>query len=147
MVSKVVPKTEVRGEKTIHFSVGAIITNPRNELLLIDRVQPPLGFAGVAGHVDEGETPLEAIVREVSEEGGLLISDPVLLLEEFVSWNYCAAGVTGHHWYLFGATAKGRPVPQAGEVKSIGWYEQSQLSELNLEEVWRYWFEKLGYLK
>jgi ADP-ribose pyrophosphatase YjhB (NUDIX family) len=145
-VSNTAPKTEERDGKIIHFSVGAIVTNAQGQLLLVDRELPPPGFAGLAGHLDDGETPQQAIVREIQEESGLLAVDIKLVAEEFVPWNYCAAGVTGHHWYLFTATASGQPIPQLEEVKSVGWYEPAALLTLPLEEVWQHWFGKLGYL-
>lgn len=146
-MSETAPKTEIRDGKTIHFSVGAIVTNPDGEILLVDRLHPPPGIAGVAGHLDEGESPLEAIIREIREESGLEVNTPPeLLLEEFVPWNYCGDGVTGHHWYVFKATAEGEPVAAPDESKSIKWYGQHLLPALNLEEVWRHWFEALDYM-
>ena len=29
------------------------------------------------------------------------------------------------------------------EEKSLAWYNKEEIKNLNLEEVWRYWFEKL----
>lgn len=145
-MSNTAPKTEERDGKIIHFSVGAIVTNAQGQILLVDRKLPPPGFAGLAGHLDNGETPQQAIAREIQEESGLLVADIELVAEEFVPWNYCAAGVTGHHWYLFTATASGQPIPQLEEVRSVGWYEPAALLTLPLEEVWQHWFGKLGYL-
>ena len=48
------PKEEIKDENKIHFSVGALIEKD-NKYLLIDRATPPLGFAGIAGHIEEGE--------------------------------------------------------------------------------------------
>ena len=41
----------------MHYSVGALIKK-EDKYLLIDRVKPPLGFAGLAGHIDEGESKI-----------------------------------------------------------------------------------------
>ena len=72
----------------MHFSVGALIERD-GKYLLIERAVPPLGFAGVAGHVDEGEDERHAIMREVKEEIGFDVHDPKLLLEEELDWNWC----------------------------------------------------------
>lgn len=55
-----------RGE-LMHFSVGAVI-EVGGKYVLIDRDMEPFGFAGLAGHIDEGETPEEALFRKVGEE-------------------------------------------------------------------------------
>ncbi|MBI5358165.1 NUDIX domain-containing protein [Candidatus Amesbacteria bacterium] len=52
--------------KLMHYSVGALIKRS-DKYLLIDRAIPPFGFAGIAGHIDENETPLQALAREVKE--------------------------------------------------------------------------------
>ena len=67
--------------QTLHYSVGAIIKKD-GKYLLIDRVFPPFGLAGLAGHIDEGESPEQTIVREVEEESGLKVLKSKLLFEE-----------------------------------------------------------------
>jgi ADP-ribose pyrophosphatase YjhB (NUDIX family) len=54
----------------MHYSVGALIQKD-GKYLLIDREIKPYGYAGPAGHIDEGETKEQALVREVKEETGL----------------------------------------------------------------------------
>lgn len=40
----------------MHYSAGALIRRG-DKYLLIDRAKPPFERAGVAGHIDEGESP------------------------------------------------------------------------------------------
>ena len=68
----------------LHYSVGAVIKKD-DKYLLIDRVSPPYGFAGLAGHVDEGESGDDTITREVTEESGLKILFYKLLCFSFQS--------------------------------------------------------------
>lgn len=143
---KFVPKTSTKDGKTIHYSAGAIIVNDKNEVLLIDRATPPFGLAGIAGHVDEGEEPERAVVREVEEEIGLKLRKPELLCEEFVDWNWCGGGITGHHWHLYTGVVEGKPTIQQDEVKSANWYPIASISKLKLEPVWEHWFKKSGYI-
>lgn len=128
--------------KEMHYSVGAIIKKD-NKYLLIDRVHEPLGFASLAGHIDENESPIEAIKREVLEESGLKITNPKLLMEEEVDENRCHSGINTHYWYVFEAEASGSIKENDKEVKSIGFYTKEQMKKLKLEPVWNYFFKKL----
>ena len=70
----------INGEP-MHYSAGALIKRDK-KYLLIDRAKPPLGLAGVAGHIDEGETPVQALVREVFEESGLVVVKNKLIFQK-----------------------------------------------------------------
>lgn len=132
------------GER-MHYSVGALIERD-GKYLLIDRAVPPLGFAGVAGHVDEGEDAPQSLEREVKEESGLEINNYKLLFEEELDWNWCSKGVKSHYWYLFKCDVSGELERSKRETKSIGWYNGEEIKKLNLEPVWEYWFKKLNII-
>ena len=119
----------------MHFSVGALIERD-GKYLLIERAVPPLGFAGVAGHVDEGEDERHAIMREVKEEIGFDVHDPKLLLEEELDWNWCSKGATSHYWYLFYCPISGDLARSMRETKSAGWYSKEEIKRLTLEPAW-----------
>jgi len=126
----------------MHYSVGALIEKD-GRYLLIDRVKIPLGFAGLAGHIDEGEDAVKALFREVEEESSLNIEDYELLFEEEIVWNKCNRGIGVHYWYLFRCRVSGEIKKDPNEAKSIGWYSPEEIKKLNLEPVWEYWFKKL----
>ena len=128
--------------KLMHYSVGALIKKD-GKYLLIDRVKPPLGFAGIAGHIDEGEDEIKALKREVEEESGFKIENYKILFKEELDWNWCSKGVDVHYWYLFECDALGEMKQNFIETKSIGWYTVDEIKELKLEPVWEYWFKKL----
>ncbi|MFH0892723.1 MAG: NUDIX domain-containing protein [Candidatus Falkowbacteria bacterium] len=132
--------------RPMHYSVGAVIVKD-GKYLLIDRAREPFGFAGVAGHVDEGEVPELAMEREVREESGFTVVDFEYLYEEEVPWNYCGAGVKCHYWYLFICEVEGEERKEDEEAKSMGWYTPEEMEKLTLEPVWKYWFEKMGILE
>ncbi len=132
-----------RDGEVMHFSVGALIEHD-GKYLLIDRAVPPFGFAGIAGHMDEGENPVQAVAREVKEETGLTVNDPQLLFEEELDWNWCNKGITAHYWYLFQCPSSGEEERNERETKSLGWYSKDDIKALKLEPVWEYWFKKLG---
>lgn len=126
----------------MHYSVGAIVKKD-GKYLLIDRAEPPYGFAGLAGHVDEDEEPLTALKREVNEESGLTVLGSELLYEEEVEGNLCRRGINTHYWYLYQCDVTGDIVHNERETKSIKWYSPEEIKDLGLEPVWEYWFKKL----
>ena len=148
------PETFVFGESVKHVSAGAFLTRDGkdgDEVLLIERATPPLGWAGPAGHVDRGELPEVAVLREVFEETGLtLVGNIRLVLVRYVPWNECGDGdervgdSQGHLWYLFEGDVEGDPRPQPGEVRRIEWVPVRGLEHRELEPVWRLWFRELG---
>ena len=135
-----------REGEDMHYSVGALIKR-NGKFLLIDRTNPPYGFAGIAGHIDDGESPESALVREVEEESGLRVKSFKLLFEEEIGDNMCKRGINIHYWRLYECEVEGELKRNEKETKSIEWYSQSDLNKLKLEPVWKYWFKKLGYLK
>ncbi len=135
--------------RAMHYSVGALVERNSNnsiEYFLIDRGTWPYGYAGVAGHVDEGERPENALMREVSEEVGMTVSGYELIREGMLDWNKCNKGVGVHYWYLYRCKVDGPVKLSKREAKSFGWYDVDEIRELELEEVWKYWFEDLGIL-
>lgn len=143
-MAKLKEKVGKNGE-TMHFSVGAIIEN-EGKFLLIDRKMPPFGHACIGGHIDEGETPKQALFREVKEESNLDIVTYTLLYEEFLHISKCWRGIIGHDWKVFLCTVSGTPKAQEEEVKSIGWYTPQEVKKFTLTKSWDYWLKKYGII-
>jgi len=128
----------------MHYSVGALIKQ-NNKYLLMDRVNPPFGFAASAGHIDENEIPEESLVREVKEETGLEVTKYKLVGEgEFLHEDEpCRHGIGIHYWYIFECEVTGELTKDTREAKSMDWYSADEIKKLTLEHVWKYWFGKL----
>ena len=60
-------------------TVGALILNPRGELLLVRSHKWHVEFTIPGGHVELGESLEEAVVREAKEETDLDVFDPQFL--------------------------------------------------------------------
>lgn len=130
----------------MHYSVGAVIRKD-DKYFLIDRATPPFGFAGIGGHIDEGEEDIEAAMgREILEEAGLQMEKCTILYEEEVLGNTCRRGIRNHYWYLCECEVSGDTEISVREVKSAGWYTADEIKSLKLEPVWEYWFRKIGLL-
>ena len=81
MVSELAICDECNGWLTPALAVDAAVQRG-NEILLIQRKFPPMvGYWGLpGGFVDRDEDPLEAVLRELEEETGLVGSNPELLM-------------------------------------------------------------------
>lgn len=133
------------GHTMLHYSVGAVIQR-EDRYLLIERRHGTPGFAGVAGHQEFGESPENAIIREVREETGLIVVDAQLLWAEEVGDDVCRHGVSTHYWQVFSCQVVGTPVPNVDEMNSLGWFNLGEIAHLQLEPVWRRWFVRLGVI-
>ncbi len=124
----------------IHVTASAIVTSGRGVVLHLHKklgiwVQP-------GGHIDNGETPWQAAVRETKEETGLTVeavSDPSELLHVDVH-----PGPRGHTHldvrYQFAAPPVD-PTPSEGESQDARWLRWSdaiKLGEPGLEGILRF---------
>lgn len=61
------------------IAVGVVMRST-GDVLAVFREDPPRGWALPGGHVDHGEGFEDAMVREVFEETGVRVTDPLLVL-------------------------------------------------------------------
>jgi ADP-ribose pyrophosphatase YjhB (NUDIX family) len=82
------------------------------------------------GHIEEGETPEQAAVREVQEETG--IESEIAKELGVINFWFMAGGNRIHktvHHYLFKETG-GKLAPQLTEVDDVGWFPLTEIVEL-----------------
>lgn len=128
----------------MHRSVAAIIKNDKGEILMLDRRNFPYGWACPAGHVEEGETPEEALKREVKEETGLGAKNIELIVHEFLDWNECKHGVKGHDFFVYEVSQwQGEILQNKLESKDLQWKSIAEIKNLKLEPAWEYFLKKL----
>ena len=93
-----------------------LIDRPHRPIILIERLNPPYGWALPGGFVDYGESLEAAAVREAKEEIGL----DVRLVEQFYVYSAPDRDPRQHTISLvFIATAIGQPIAQ-DDAKSVG---------------------------
>ncbi len=110
----------------VHVTGSAIVVGPRGVVLLRHK---RLGFwLQPGGHIDRGETPWEAALREAREETGLHVSYADLDRHGVPRLAHVDvhAGGRGHthldlRYVLAGGEAD--PDPPAGESQEIGWFD------------------------
>lgn len=87
-------------------------------MLAMKRAYAPKGWALPGGLVDPGETPSEAAVREVREETGVAVGDPVPLM----SWEDARGRVHAFH-----CQRQGDARLQGTHEGTPGWVEWSRV--------------------
>lgn len=105
-------------------TAAAFVLNAHGRLLLIRENYGHRRFGPPGGLVESGETPWEAVVREVREETSLAIEVQHLIGTYFFP--------TVNHPFLAFAfrceILRGEPtVPSTGEIAALGWFEPSVL--------------------
>lgn len=128
-----------------HPCIGAVIITD-GQILMIERKNFPPGWACIAGHIDDtDDNPVDALIREVSEESGLDVTNHELLFEEEIN-NPCSRGVEYHYWYVYKCEVEGNIIKNESETKDIRWIDMDKITNLHLEEVWKYIFKKIEIL-
>jgi ADP-ribose pyrophosphatase YjhB (NUDIX family) len=111
---------------TPYCTVDVVITNDRDEVLLIERANPPHGWALPGGFVDRGERLDTATRREAGEETGLALTG----LEQFAAYSDPARDPRGHTvWVVYLATARGEPRADS-DAAGLAWFPWDELPPL-----------------
>ena len=150
-----------------HTSVGMLVYD-QDKLLLIERRNPPYGFAPPAGHVDDDSSFEDAARRELREEVGLDTTDITLVIEGRKKNTCKRVGGKWHYWRIYEVKTQGDVQRSLGETKQVNWYDAKQIAALSsrtklyreqqvsdedwqqspgIELVWYEWFTDLGIIK
>lgn len=132
-------------------SVGIVIEK-NGKFLLIDRKRFPFYWAGVAGHIEKGEIPKSAAIKEVREEVGLKVRRLELLIKKRKFYhNPCRRGSKSHYWWVFKADFVGNVKIRPQEVKKARWFTYEEIKRIamdgKLEPVWVKFFKIIKVLK
>ena len=124
-------------------TVGALVVNPRGEVLIVRSSKWGDKFTVPGGHIELGERAEDAIKREVKEETGLDVEPERLLLvqEAIYPENYCK-----HEHFIFMdyiCLTKNSEVKLDGrELQEYFWMKPTKALDLDLEEYTRRFVSK-----
>ena len=109
------------------ITVDAIIET-QDGIVLIERSNPPFGWAIPGGFVDYGESLETAVTREAEEETGLKITD----LKQFHTYSRYGRDPRFHTvTTVFSAKAKGKPKADT-DAKNAKTFKPDKISKLNM---------------
>lgn len=106
-------------------AVDCIVTNPSGEVLLVERGNPPPGWALPGGFVELGETIEEAVRRELREETGLELNE----LRQFHVYSDPTRDPR-HHMISVVFTARSSGTPRGGDdARTARFFPRDHLPE------------------
>ena len=135
--AKKAPPKRVYARRVNEVSAGGLVidsTGTKGLLIgrrdLKDQTRERLLWSLPKGHIEEGETPEQAAIREVQEETG--IESEIARELGVIDFWFMAGGNRIHktvHHYLFKEVG-GSLAPQITEVDDVGWFPLGEIIEL-----------------
>jgi NAD+ diphosphatase len=118
--SQVFPRTDA--------AVIVLITDDLDRVLLGSNAMWEANrYSLLAGFVEPGESFEAAVVREVFEESGMLVTDPVYQGSQ--PWPFPASIMVGFTARLADSTLSGGLVPDGTEILDLRWFTRTELSD------------------
>jgi NAD+ diphosphatase len=114
----------------LHFprtdpAVTMLVQSGDRALLSRRHGAPAHRWSALAGFVEPGETPEEAVVREAREETGVDVETVEYLVSQ--PWPFPSALMIGF-WAFVDPTSDAAPRPQPGELVDARWFERAELA-------------------
>ena len=120
-----------RATSTILTNLCLIEDTSTNKVVLQyrspERYKKWSGYAFPGGHIEEGESLVESVIREVYEETGLTIADPKLVAVK--DWSLDEGG--RYIVFCYKATKFSGQL-RSSEEGEVSWVEKDQLDQLDL---------------
>jgi 8-oxo-dGTP pyrophosphatase MutT (NUDIX family) len=134
-------KNLIRDENPLdHFCSFIVPIDKKSKKIFLGHHKKADDWIPPGGHIDKGESPIEAAVREAKEELGVTISEKQLELFTLdyldVSGPNKICKMHWHIWYLFN-TDEQEYVFDTGEFHDAGWFTLSEAMQKVKREKYR----------
>ena len=131
-----------------HETAGMLVVDPAGSCLLFERRLFPYQVTIPAGHVDAGEDPADAAVREVAEEVGLdlpTVDHVEHLVDADIRGDSCRRGSDAHRWHLYRMRLPARPPVHLGEegLRAM-WLSADDARQVDLTVPVRHFLTRFG---
>jgi len=128
-----------------HETAGVVVVDPSGCCLLFERRLFPYQVTIPAGHVDVGEDPAAAAVREVAEEVGLDLPAVEHVTDADIRGDSCRRGSDAHRWHLYQVRVPARPRTRLGaEGLRTMWLTAEEAARVDLTVPVRRFLEGCG---
>jgi len=144
------PRSEVHARGLLHRAAHMLVFNSRGQVLLQKRSmkkdrQPGLWDSSASGHLDSGEDYDACAVRELREELGLCVAQP---LERLFKINACAETDQEFVW-VYRCQSEGPFELSAEEIERVEWFAPEEVTRWMAERpqdfasalrlIWKRW--------
>ncbi|NCA93647.1 NUDIX domain-containing protein [bacterium] len=124
-------------------SSGALITYDKKVLMLLRDNNPgipdPNCWQLIGGYLEENETPIEALIREVREESNLRISEyEAIEIGKFI----IPEKLEYFFYWVKLSEDKLKDIKLGNEGQKVGFFSVEELSEMKLGEIVSVYFQK-----
>jgi len=118
----------------VHASVGVIVQNEKKDILLFKRVKYPFLWTVPAGHLNKGEEPSEAALRELFEETQITITQLHPVFTGEIRGDSCVGGADIHFWHAYVGRMQNdvEPSIEKEEGGEWGWFSLDKLPEVTM---------------
>lgn len=112
-------------------AVTMLVQTGKQALLSRRHGAPPNRWSALAGFVEPGETPEEAVIREAFEETGVKVNSVEYVTSQ--PWPFPAALMIGF-WAFTDPDDGSTPTPQPGELVEARWWNRAELADAIADE-------------
>jgi len=118
-----------------HFSVGLIVRNDENDILMAHRRQYDFSWSLIFGHIHNGETPKDTVIRELIEETGLKAEKPVLKFKKLIDTT-CRTGIKKHLCYVYELRVPSKsPLITNSESEELVWVKVKDIQNRKYKPI------------